>query len=284
MMLNPCNHHPHGRHRHDHEHHNSYQQVNNSTCPGGGGGGGTGNSLLDAINTTSCLNMAHLKASLTPLVSTIRRSNSDMYERDNPMGGRQHPAPPSERSSSGGCKGQASSSSRQCSKQHPHSSAQSVPDSEHIENGEKSASKTNLSIESDDGAVSYAEIETEIQRAVHLMSADRQVHQLQLQQSETLARPRFIEQLFSGRSLNLDRSSSLFFTFKGSGSGGGKVKLAGASASRASLESRGIKKRWSDKFLRKTRSNRSISPRCIGGPRCKVCTQRRRRTAREHSF
>ena len=82
---------------------------------------------------------------------------------------------------------------------------------------DRQGSRTNISIESDDGERSYTEIETEIHQAVLdlMISTQRQVQQYHQEEtsSSNLHKKRFLEQLFLSRK-KLSRSSSLFFTAK----------------------------------------------------------------------
>lgn len=71
MMLNSCNNrHHHYRHQHDHHPHDHHHH-HDPLCPGPGT---QVNSLVDAVNSTNCLNMVHLKASFSS--SNSKRKNN----------------------------------------------------------------------------------------------------------------------------------------------------------------------------------------------------------------
>ncbi|KAI2809847.1 hypothetical protein BLOT_000999 [Blomia tropicalis] len=152
-------------------------------------------SLMNAMATTNCLNMTHLKASFSNNESSSHRhrsNSSDVYE----------PA--------------SSSSQPQQSRSYSHTSTA------YGQRIECSIQVNAHNIESD-GETSFAEIETEIQQAVNLMqkeknAADQQQHvdnnenhnHHQSQANESNKR-RFIHQIQS-KVKQLDRSSSLFFS------------------------------------------------------------------------
>ena len=246
-MLSACNHNNRHRHRHDHHHrhHNSFH-VNNST---GHPVNGTNNSLLEAMNTTSCLNMTRLKASLSHNDS-LRKSETSEGSFDN----------------QGGSNQQGVVGAKSCSRAAAHQSQVSVYSSgAHADLDAAAAqSRTNLSIESDDGETSYSEIKTEIQQALNLMSQNNNHRNPRIQNEETSSLHRKLLDQFILKTKKLDRSKSLFFTLKRTNSTNRKCGngLSNGTTDRSKKTS---KKKWSEKLTSKKASTSFLpSKRCNG--------------------